>query len=415
MLREGYGLGALRADLVAGLTVAIVALPLSMAIAIASGVGPERGLYTSIVGGAIVSLLGGSRYQIGGPAGAFIVLVLGTVQMHGVDGLLLATMLAGAVMLAAGAAAAGDVRAVRAVSGDGGVHGGDRGDHLREPGSGPAGAASDGGGAGGADRRRFGCWLGRWGRRRRRRWRWPALTVGVIAGLAAVAAAVAGAADRGGAGVGGRRLGSGLGIETIGTHFGGIPSSLPFPALPPISLERIEAVLPAALSFALLGSIESLLSAVVADGMSGGRHRSNMELVAQGVANIVSPLFGGITVTGAIARTATNVRSGSRGPVSGVLHSVYICWCSCWWRRRWLRTSRWRRWRGCLATVAWNMAERHAFASLLRASWGDAVVVVTTFLHHAAVESDRGDHRRDLPVGAAVPAADGGVGAGRRT
>jgi SulP family sulfate permease len=167
-------------------------------------------------------------------------------------------------------------------------------------------------------------------------------------------------------------------VETIGSRFGGIPRGLPLPALPPVSLEKIQDVLPSAVAFALLGSIESLLSAVVADGMTGRRQRSNCELVAQGVANIGSGLFGGICVTGTIARTATNVRAGAHGPVSGMLHSIFLLLfiliaaplagfiplASL---------------AGVLMVVCWNMAEKQAFATLLRVSRGDALVLLATF------------------------------------
>ena len=194
-----------------------------------------------------------------------------------------------------------------------------------------------------------------------KRWRptWPGLLIAIA--LAAAVTALAG-----------------LPVETVGSRFGGIPSSLPMPALPDLSLERIVAVLPSAFAFTLLGSIESLLSAVVADGMSGRRHRSNCELVGQGIANAGSALFGGICVTGTIARTATNVRSGAHGPVAGMAHALfllafmlvaaplaaYIPLASL---------------AGLLAVVAWNMIERHAFATLIRASRGDALVLLATF------------------------------------
>jgi SulP family sulfate permease len=171
----------------------------------------------------------------------------------------------------------------------------------------------------------------------------------------------------------------GLPVETIGTRFGGIPQSFPAPHLPDFTLTKVIAVLPSAFSFALLGAIESLLSAVVADSMTGRRHRSNAELVAQGIANMASALFGGICVTGTIARTATNVRAGARGPVSGMLHSLFLLLfilvaapLASYIPLAALA--------GLLAVVAWNMAERHAFATLIRASWGDAIVLLATFL-----------------------------------
>jgi SulP family sulfate permease len=376
VLREGYGFANLRADILAGLTVAIVALPLSMAIAIASGVGPERGLYTSIVGGFVVSVLGGSRYQIGGPAGAFIVLVLGTVQEFGVDGLLLATMLAGAIMLVAGLLRLGAfvqfVPYPVTVGFTAGIAVIIFASQIRDllglslPGGEPGALVPKLMALGGALPTLNG-WaaviagltVGLIVLIRRYRPRWPILLIAVA--CASIAAAVLR-----------------LPVETIGSHFGGIPSGLPAPHLPPASWDRVVQVLPSALSFALLGSIESLLSAVVADSMSGGRHRSNMELVAQGAANVVSPLFGGIVVTGTIARTATNVRAGSRGPISGLLHCLFLLVfmlvaapLAAFIPLAALA--------GVLATVAWNMAERHAFASLLRSGRGDAAVVLATF------------------------------------
>ena len=170
-----------------------------------------------------------------------------------------------------------------------------------------------------------------------------------------------------------------LPVETIGTRFGGIPRELPWPALPSFSLAKAQAVLPDAIAFALLGAIESLLSAVVADGMTGRRHRSNCELVAQGVANIGSALFGGICVTGTIARTATNVRAGARGPVSGMLHALFLLAFM-------LIAAPLASYiplaalAAVLVVVAWNMAEKHEFATLLRSSWGDATVLLATFL-----------------------------------
>jgi len=195
---------------------------------------------------------------------------------------------------------------------------------------------------------------------RRYRPHWPGLLIAVT--LASVAA-----------------WAIGLPVETIGTRFGGIPEALPAPHLPPLSMDKVMAVLPAALSFALLGSIESLLSAVVADSMTGRRHRSNCELVAQGIANVGSALFGGICVTGTIARTATNVRAGARGPVSGMLHSLFLLvfMAVAAPLASYIPLAALA---GVLATVAWNMAEKHAFAALIRASWGDAIVLLATFL-----------------------------------
>jgi SulP family sulfate permease len=377
VLRERYGIADLRADAVAGLTVAIVALPLSMAIAIASGVTPDRGLFAAIVGGFLVSLLGGSRFQIGGPAGAFIVLVAATAERHGTDGLLLATLLAGLILLAIGFLRLGTfikyIPYPVTVGFTAGIAVIIFASQIREL----LGLSLAGKEPGPLIPKLDALWAAL-----------PTLnvaalviallTIAIIVGIRhyrpgwpAMLVAVAVAALSGWM--------FGLPVETIGTRFGGVPQSLPMPTLPPISLERVAAVLPDAIAFALLGGIESLLSAVVADSMTGRRHRSNCELVAQGAANIGSALFGGLCVTGTIARTATNVRAGARGPVSGMLHALFLLLfmlvaapLAAYVPLAALA--------GVLAVVAWNMAEKHEFATLLRASRGDAVVLLATFL-----------------------------------
>ena len=347
-----------------------------MAIAIASGVTPDRGLYTAIVGGFLVSLLGGSRFQIGGPAGAFIVLVAGTAAVHGVDGLVIATLLSGVILIAAGflrlgtfiryipyPVTVGFTAGIASI-----IFASQLTDLMGLRLAGPEPSA-------------FLPKLGAIAQAlptfstpaialaalsigiivviRRYRPQWPNLLIAItVASLAAVLLQ--------------------LPVETIGTRFGGIPQGLPLPRLPDLSVARVLTLLPIALSFALLGSIESLLSAVVADSMSGRRHRSNCELVAQGAANIGSALFGGFCVTGAIARTATNVRSGAHGPMAGMLHAVFLLLFV-------LLAAPLASYiplaalAGLLVTVAWNMAEKHAFATLLRASRGDAVVLLVTF------------------------------------
>jgi SulP family sulfate permease len=377
ILTEGYGLADLRADAVAGLTVAIVALPLSMAIAIASGVGPDRGLYTAIIGGFLVSALGGSRFQIGGPAGAFIVLMAATVAAHGVDGLILATILAGLITVTIGLLGLGTfikyipypvtvgfttgiaviifVTQIKDLLGL----------TLAGPEPGPVidkitaaiAALPTVSGAAVAVSLLTIAFIAVF---RVLRPHWPGMLIAVATASLAV-------------------LLLGLPVETIGTRFGGIPQGLPAPTLPEVSAAKITAVLPAALSFALLGAIESLLSAVVADSMTGRRHRSNCELVAQGIANIGSGLFGGFCVTGTIARTATNVRSGARGPVSGMLHALFLL-AFVLVAAPLASFIPLAALAGVLATVAWNMAETHAFATLARASRADAVVLAVTFL-----------------------------------
>jgi SulP family sulfate permease len=376
VFREGYGLSQLQRDVLSGLTVAVVALPLSMAIAIASGVSPGQGLYAAIFGGFIVSALGGSRFQIGGPAGAFIVLVAASVQRHGVDGMLLATLMAGLVLLAIGLLRLGTYVkfipypvTVGFTSGIAVIIAASQvkellGLTLAVPEPGPfldklpvlwAALPSTKPAAIAVALTTIVIIVGI------QRWRphWPSLLIGVAVPTLLAA-------------------GLQLEVETIGTRFGGIPSSLPVPMLPPITLEKVKAVLPDAIAFALLGAIESLLSAVVADGMTGRRHRSNCELVAQGFANIAGALFSAMPVTGTIARTATNVRSGAHGPIAGMSHAVFVMLfilvAAPLASAIPLATLG-----GVLAVVAWTMAERHAFGTLLRASPGDAVVVLATF------------------------------------
>ena len=377
VLREGYGLAQFKADAIAGLTVAIVALPLSMAIAIASGLSPDKGLFTAIVAGFLISALGGSRFQVGGPAGAFIVLVAATLERHGVDGLLLATMMAGVFLLAIGYLRIGTYIkfipypvTVCFTAGIGVIIFASQISELfgltlpgKEPGAilpklealwQASGTISPSATAMavltvvtivGLKKFRPG---------------WPGMLAAVA--LAAIICAV-----------------FSLPVETIATRFGGIPRTLPLPALPTISLERMQAVLPDAISFALLGAIESLLSAVVADGMTGRRHRSNCELVAQGFGNIGAALFGGMVATGTIARTATNVRAGAHGPVAGIMHSVFILMFM-------LIAAPLAGYiplaalAGVLAVVAWNMIQRDAVRALFRSSWGDALVLSVTFL-----------------------------------
>ncbi|KQU99057.1 SulP family sulfate transporter [Devosia sp. Root413D1] len=376
VLREGYGLADLRADILAGLTVAIVALPLSMAIAIASGTTPERGLFTAAVGGFLISALGGSRFQIGGPAAAFTVLVASTISRHGLDGLLLATIMSGMFLLLMGVfrlgsyikfipypVTVGFISGIAVILFVGQIHdllgltlpGADPADILPKLATLAAAIGTTNPTALGIAALAVGVIIGL------RRWRphWPGILIAVIA------ASLAGALLQ-------------LPVETIGTRFGGIPSTLPSPALPPFSLDKVQAVLPDAVAFALLGAIESLLSAMVADGMTGRRHRSNMELVAQGIANVGSALFGGICATGTVARTATNVRSGARSPLAGMFHSVFIVLFM-------LVAAPLASFiplaalAGVLVVVAWNMAEKTAFATLLRTSPGDAVVLLATF------------------------------------
>lgn len=376
VLREGYGLDKLRADALAGLTVAIVALPLSMAIAIGSGVSPERGLYTAIVGGFLISLLGGSRFQIGGPAAAFIALIALTVDKHGYEGLVLATLIAGLLLIVAGFFRLGTYIKYIPFPVTIGFTAGIAvlifvtqmhdflGLHIpKEPSEFVPKLKALGSALSTINPAAVGVSLASVAiilAVRRFRPTWPALLIAVGAAAAITA-------------------GLHFNVETIGSRFGVIPSGLPSPSIPTFSLEKIHAVLPDAVAFALLGAIESLLSAVVADGMSGGRHRSNGELVAQGVGNIASVMFGGICVTGTIARTATNIRAGARGPIAGVFHSAYLL-IFVLFAMPLVAYIPLASLAAVLVVVSWSMADKADFASLLRASWSDAAVLLATFL-----------------------------------
>ncbi|MDX2142692.1 MAG: sulfate permease [Rhodospirillaceae bacterium] len=374
-LAEGYGWDDLRKDAVAGLTVAIVALPLAMALGIASGATPSQGLVTAVIAGFLISALGGSRVQIGGPTGAFVVVVFNVIATHGYDGLVIATLMAGIMLIAAGLL-------------------------------------------------RFGTWI---------KYIPEPVVTGFTAGIAviifssqikdlfglSVPEVPAAVAEKWGAfwvvresvntsavllsalglatillvrryaprlpgflfavvGTSCLALILELPVETIGSAFGEIPRALPAPAWPDVTLEKIQSLLPSAFTIAFLAGVESLLSAMVADGMTGRRHRSNAELVAQGVANTASALFGGLPATGAIARTATNIRAGARTPIAGILHSVflllfmlllaplasYVPLASL---------------AAVLVIVAWNMSDAPRFMHLMSAPPGDRIVLILTF------------------------------------
>jgi SulP family sulfate permease len=363
-------------DLGAGVIVGIVALPLAIAFAIASGLTPERGLYTAIIAGFLISALGGSRVQIGGPTGAFVVIVAGIVQRYGVDGLLVATLMAGAILVVFGLVRMGGAikfipypvtigftSGIALIIFSGQVK-----DLLGlEMEAVPA------------------PFVAKWGAYVRafesaNPWAllvavgalaiilvWPKLERRIPGPFVAliVTTAVVHLLH--------------LPVETIGARFGVIHAGLPRPSLPPLSPALIASLAGPAFTIAILAAIESLLSAVVADGMIGGRHRSNMELVAQGVANIVSPLFGGMPATGAIARTATNVKNGGRTPVAGMTHALTLL----------LITLFFGRWAGLiplatlaaiLVVVAFHMSEWRTFASEFRAPKSDVAVLLATFL-----------------------------------
>ncbi len=375
--RDGYDLAKFKADVLAALTVSIVALPLSVAIAIASHVSPERGIYTAIIGGFTISALGGSRFQIGGPAGAFIVLVASITDTKGLDGLFLATMMAGAILFAVGISGLGrfiryvphavtvgftaGIAVIIFASQIKDLFG------LRLTRVEPAALLP-----------KLGALVSAIGTLnimaiaialasitlisvlRIYRPQWPGLLIAVC--LASVVALLVPGTT-----------------ETIASRFGGIPSNIPLPHMPEVSGARVLELLPAALSLALLGGIESLLSAMVADSMSGRKHRTSTELIAQGVANIASALFGGIVATGTIARTATNVKAGAQSPISGMLHSVFLLLFM-------LVAAPLAGFiplaalAGILALVCWNMADKREITRLFKHSHREAWVVAVTFL-----------------------------------
>jgi SulP family sulfate permease len=375
VLREGYSLAQLGRDAVAGLVVGVVALPLAIAFGIASGVAPEQGLYTAIVAGFLISALGGSRVQIGGPTGAFIVLVYQIVQQHGTTGLAIATMGAGLLLLVMGFARLGSVIqfvpypvTVGFTSGIAILIAASQGRDLlglRMP-SVPADFVEK--------ISAYAHFLPTWNP-----WAvgialaslaivqlWPRVTHRVPGPLVALVATTALV-----------QLAH-LPVDTIASRFGGVPRGLPHPALPALDGTSLRELASPALAIALLGAIESLLSAVVADGMLGTRHRPNMELVAQGVANVVSPLFGGIPATGAIARTATNIRSGGRTPIAGMVHAAVLLAIVAF-------LGDWAGWipipalAGILLVIAWNMSEWRRFLGLFRMPRSDVLVLLTTF------------------------------------
>lgn len=372
---RGYDRRQLATDATAGVIVGIVALPLCIAFAIASGVSPERGLVTGIVAGFLISLLGGSRVQVGGPTGAFVVIVSGIVAAHGVDGLLVATLMAGVILVVAGFAKLGG--AIKYIPF-------------------PVTTGFTSGIAviifSGQVRDLLGLEMAEVPAEFVAKWEayaahldsvnphavlvaaltlallvlWPRVSVKVPAPFVALVAA------------GVLVELAGLDVETIGSRFGEIRAALPSPSLPSVSWGVARELVGPAFTIAALGAIESLLSAVVADGMIGGRHRSNMELVATGVANVAAPLFGGLPATGAIARTATNVKSGGRTPVAGIVHALTLLLVTLFFAR-WAARIPLAALAGILVVVAYRMSEWRVFRSELRAPRSDAAVMLTTF------------------------------------
>lgn len=355
--------------------VGIVALPLAIAFAIASGVSPDRGLWTAIIAGFLISLLGGSRVQIGGPTGAFVVIVYGIVQQYGIDGLTVATLMAGVILIVMGIAKFGD--AISFIP------------HPLVIGFTSAIALII---FSGELKDLFGLRMGEVPAHFVAKWvayGSAASTVTPAAiGIAVVALAIMLSWQRLDTRVPGPFVALvattllarvlQLPVETIGSRFGEISAAVPHPTLPHLSMVQVVALVGPAFTIALLAAVESLLSAVVADGMIGGRHRSNMELIAQGVANVVSPLFGGIPATGAIARTATNVKSGGRTPVAGIVHAVTLLLITLFFGR-WASLIPMATLAAILVVVSYHMSEWRAFVAELRAPKSDVAVLLVTF------------------------------------
>jgi sulfate permease, SulP family len=375
-LREGYSLKQFRQDAISGVIVGIISLPLAIAFAIASGVGPERGLVTAVVAGFMISALGGSRVQIGGPTGAFVIIVYGIVQKYGIEGLLTATFLGGIILILFGLAKFGSIIKFipRPV-----IMGFTSGiavlifsSQMREF---------------------FGLnipnlpveFIDKWKAyfEAAATFNPHALFIGMLTiiimflwqkrikkipgSLVAIIAVTA------------ITHFFGLPVETIKDRFGAIPNTLPWPAMPRLSLTLVRELIQPAFVIAILAGIESLLSAMVADGMTGGKHRSNMELIAQGTANMTSSLFGGMPATGAIARTAVNVHNGGKTPIAGLVHSLTLLAIMVF-LSKWATLIPLSCLAGILVIIAYRMGEWHSFASILRSPKSDVLVLLATFL-----------------------------------
>jgi SulP family sulfate permease len=373
---KNYSKPQLYKDVIAGVVVGIVALPLAIAFAIASGVSPDKGIFTAVIAGFIISALGGSRVQIGGPTGAFIVVVYAIVQQFGVSGLIIATFIAGILLVIMGFARLGNVikfipypLIVGFTTGIAVIIFSSQVKDLLglKMGSVP------------------GDFIQKWLAYGHHFFSvnfyalalgigtvliitlWPRLTHRLPGSLITVILATAAVHI------------FHLPVETIGSRFGNIASTLPKPVVPGVSFAVIQQLIRPAITIAMLGSIESLLSAVVADGMIGGNHRSNTELIAQGIANVCSSLFGGIPATGAIARTATNIKNGGRTPIAGMVHALTLLIIMLF-VGRWAALVPMAALAGILVVVSWNMSELKSFRFVLKGSKSDATVLLATFL-----------------------------------
>ncbi len=376
VLKEGYTLKQFQGDLMGGLTVGVVALPLAIALAIASGVKPEQGLYTAIVAGFVIAVLGGSRTQISGPTGAFVVIVYGIVQKYGYDGLVVATLIAGVMLILMGLARMGALLKfvpypviVGFTSGIAVIIFSSQINDLlglnieKVP----------------AD------FVEKWIEYIRHFSvldpytlavgsvslliivLWPKLTHRIPGPLIAILAVTFAVQY------------FQIPVATIETRFGGMPSGLPTPQIPTVTWAVFQELFTPALTIAILAALESLLSSVVADGMTGTRHRSNMELVGQGAGNIASAIFGGIPATGAIARTATNIKSGGQTPVAAIIHAVFLLLVLLL-IGKWAAMIPMATLAAVLIVVAYNMSEWREFRHLLKSPRGDIAVLLATFL-----------------------------------
>ena len=374
VLRQGYSRQQFSKDMFAGVIVGIVALPLAIAFAVASGVSPEKGLITAVVAGFIISALGGSRVQIGGPTGAFIVIVFGVLETYGLDGLLISTMLAGVILIIFGLLHLGSLLKFiphpLVVGFTSGIALVIFSTQIKDAlGLETAQLPSE--------------FLSKWGAYFSvidtiNPWAVgiTLLTIFITVGFKKITTKIPGSFVAILVITAVVQIFK-LPVTSIETVFGDIPNKiqLNFPA---VKLSEISSYLAPALTIAVLGGIESLLSAVVADGMIGGNHRSNTELIAQGIANVVTPLFGGIPATGAIARTATNVKNGGRTPVAGMVHALTLLLIMLF-VGKWAKLIPMSCLAGILIVVSYNMSEWRSFVSILKGSGFDILVLLVTF------------------------------------